>query len=117
MAGVTNEDFAEDGRIQPREDVTSLEHAGIDVGIPTSQDTAQARIWSPRLANPDHAAYFAKAVIAVAPDDIPATADDIPVPDWQMEELARRKANLRNNPGSGLTWEEVQRQVRSGRCC
>ncbi len=45
-------------------------------------------------------------------DDIAATPEAVPVHDWQIEELARRKANLTNNPGSGLTWEEVQRRVR-----
>jgi hypothetical protein len=33
------------------------------------------------------------------------------VEDWQKEELDRRKANLRKNPASGLTWEEVKRRV------
>lgn len=47
-------------------------------------------------------------------DDLAATTpDDVPIHDWQKDELARRKANLLKNPGSGLTWEEVQRRVRS----
>ena len=46
-------------------------------------------------------------------DDLAATPDDIPVHDWQREELARRKANLVANPASGLSWEEVKRRVRS----
>ena len=46
-------------------------------------------------------------------DDLAATPEDIPVHDWQKEELARRKANLMQNPASGLTWEEVKRRVRS----
>lgn len=37
-----------------------------------------------------------------------------PVPDWQKEELARRKANLANHPASGLTWDEVTHRVRGG---
>jgi putative addiction module component (TIGR02574 family) len=45
-------------------------------------------------------------------DDLAATPDAIPVHDWQKEELARRKKNLMENPGSGLTWEEVKRRVR-----
>jgi len=45
-------------------------------------------------------------------DDLAATPEAIPVYDWQKEELARREANLRKNPGSGLTWEEVKRRVR-----
>jgi putative addiction module component (TIGR02574 family) len=31
---------------------------------------------------------------------------------WDRE-LARRKANLMNNPGSGVPWEEVKRRIRS----
>jgi putative addiction module component (TIGR02574 family) len=46
-------------------------------------------------------------------DDLAATPDAVPVHDWQKEELARRKANLKKNPTSGLTWAEVQRRVRS----
>ncbi len=46
-------------------------------------------------------------------DDLAATPSDVPVHDWQQEELARRKANLSKNPASGLSWEEVQRRVRS----
>jgi len=46
-------------------------------------------------------------------DDLASTPEAIPVFDWQKHELARRKANLLNNPASGLTWEEVKRRVRS----
>ena len=46
-------------------------------------------------------------------DDLAATPDAIPVHEWQKEELDRRKANLLQNPGTGLTWDEVQRRVRS----
>ena len=46
-------------------------------------------------------------------DDLAATPDAVPVHDWQKEELARRKANLMQNPGSALTWSEVKRRVRS----
>ena len=46
-------------------------------------------------------------------DDLAATPEAIPVHTWQREELDRRKANLLNNPASGLSWEEVQRRVRS----
>jgi putative addiction module component (TIGR02574 family) len=45
-------------------------------------------------------------------DDLAATPEAVPVHEWQKEELDRRKANLRKNPGSGLTWEEVKRRVR-----
>jgi putative addiction module component (TIGR02574 family) len=46
-------------------------------------------------------------------DDLAATPEDVPVHDWQVRELERRKANLLNNPGSGLSWEEVKRRIRS----
>ena len=46
-------------------------------------------------------------------DDLAATPEAVPVHDWQKEELARRKANLRQYPASGLTWEEVKQRVRS----
>ena len=45
-------------------------------------------------------------------DDLAGTAESVPVHDWQREELARRKANLIQNPSSGFTWEEVKRRVR-----
>jgi putative addiction module component (TIGR02574 family) len=46
-------------------------------------------------------------------DDLAAIPSDVPVPDWQVEELDRRKANLESNPASGLGWDEVKRRVRS----
>jgi putative addiction module component (TIGR02574 family) len=46
-------------------------------------------------------------------DDLASTSQAVPVHDWQKKELARRKANLAENPGSGLTWEEVKRRVSS----
>jgi hypothetical protein len=32
---------------------------------------------------------------------------------WQKEELARRKANLLNNPAARLAWDEVKRRIRN----
>jgi putative addiction module component (TIGR02574 family) len=46
-------------------------------------------------------------------DDLASTPEAVPVYDWQKNELARRKANLLNNPASGLEWEEVKRRARS----
>ena len=46
-------------------------------------------------------------------DDLAATPEAVPIHDGQKVELARRKANLKKNPASGLTWEEVKRRVRS----
>jgi putative addiction module component (TIGR02574 family) len=46
-------------------------------------------------------------------DDLAASPEAVPLHDWQKEELARRKTNLQLNPKSGLTWDEVKRNVRS----
>lgn len=46
-------------------------------------------------------------------DDLAGTPDAVPIHDWQKEELERRKANLINNPSSGLTWDEVKRRVQN----
>jgi putative addiction module component (TIGR02574 family) len=46
-------------------------------------------------------------------DDIASTPEAVPVHDWQKEELASRKQNLLNNPGSALSWKKVQRRGRS----
>jgi putative addiction module component (TIGR02574 family) len=46
-------------------------------------------------------------------DDLAATPSEVPVHEWQKEELARRKANLMSNPASGLLWTDVKRRVRS----
>ena len=46
-------------------------------------------------------------------DDLAATPTDVPVYDWQKEELARRKENLLKNPASSLNWEDVKRRVRN----
>ena len=44
-------------------------------------------------------------------DDLAATPEDVPIHDWQIEELARRKANLQRNPDSVMHWESVKRRV------
>jgi putative addiction module component (TIGR02574 family) len=46
-------------------------------------------------------------------DDLAATPAEVPVHEWQKEELARRKANLTNNPSSGVTWEGLKARIRS----
>jgi putative addiction module component (TIGR02574 family) len=45
-------------------------------------------------------------------DDLASTPENVPVYDWQKEELARRKINLANNPASAVSWEEVKQTVR-----
>ena len=44
-------------------------------------------------------------------DDLAGSPDQVPLHDWQREELARRKANLMSNPASGLTWEDVKQRI------
>jgi putative addiction module component (TIGR02574 family) len=46
-------------------------------------------------------------------ESLAATPSEIPVYEWQKEELARRKANLMNNRASGSSWSEVTRKARS----
>jgi putative addiction module component (TIGR02574 family) len=46
-------------------------------------------------------------------DDLSSVPDEIPVHDWQKDELAKRKANLASAPDAGLSWEDVKRRVRS----
>lgn len=46
-------------------------------------------------------------------DDLAASPSDIPVHEWQKQELDRRKANLMNNPALGLSWDEVKQRIRS----
>jgi putative addiction module component (TIGR02574 family) len=45
-------------------------------------------------------------------DDLAGTPETVPIHAWQTQELQRRKANLLKNPGSRLSWEEVQERVR-----
>ncbi len=45
-------------------------------------------------------------------DDLAATPSEVPVHDWQKEELARRKSALQENPTLTVSWEEVKRQLR-----
>ena len=46
-------------------------------------------------------------------DDLATTPANVPVHDWQKQELMRRKANLIQNPASGLDWTEVKLRARS----
>ncbi len=46
-------------------------------------------------------------------DDLAATPSEVPLTDWQLAELERRKANLMSHPASGLSWEDVKRRIRS----
>ena len=46
-------------------------------------------------------------------DDLASVPAEVPIHDWQREELARRKANLMSHPATALSWDEVKRRVRS----
>ncbi len=46
-------------------------------------------------------------------DDLAATPENVPLHDWQLQELARRKANLTSKSVPTLTWDEVKRRIRS----
>ncbi|GAA6621547.1 addiction module protein [Scytonema sp. NUACC26] len=44
-------------------------------------------------------------------DDIADTPTDLPVLDWQKQELARRKAEYLQNPSIGSSWEDVKARI------
>jgi putative addiction module component (TIGR02574 family) len=46
-------------------------------------------------------------------DDLADTPEAVPIHDWQKQELERRRANLRENPASALSWEEVKQRARA----
>jgi putative addiction module component (TIGR02574 family) len=46
-------------------------------------------------------------------DSIAAAPQSVPMPEWQKEELARRKAEYLQNPESGIRWEEAKERIRS----
>jgi putative addiction module component (TIGR02574 family) len=46
-------------------------------------------------------------------DDLAMAPETVPIHDWQKQELARRKANLIENPASALPWEEVKLKIRA----
>ena len=46
-------------------------------------------------------------------DSLACEASNVPVHEWQLEEASRRRENLLNDPGSGLSWEELKRRIRA----
>ena len=46
-------------------------------------------------------------------DSIALDPDQLPVLDWQKEELARRKAAYLQNPDAGSSWEAAKERIRS----
>ena len=45
-------------------------------------------------------------------DHIAASKEPLPVPDWQKEELDRRKRDFEANPDSAIPWEDAKNQIR-----
>ena len=45
-------------------------------------------------------------------DDLAAAPSEVPVHEWQKQELARRKANLMRNPSSGISWDDIKQGIR-----
>ncbi|WP_272819206.1 addiction module protein [Scytonema hofmannii] len=39
------------------------------------------------------------------------SVEDIPLSEWQKQELDRRKAIYETNPGSGRSWDDVKRRI------
>ena len=62
MKITTYEATVEDGQIKLLESVRLPEHARVYVVVPGLQETSRFRVGSPRLAQPERAADFAKEV-------------------------------------------------------
>ncbi len=45
-------------------------------------------------------------------DHIAASKEPLPVPDWQKDELGRRKRNFEANPASAIPWDDAKNQIR-----
>lgn len=48
-------------------------------------------------------------------DSIARSAAEPTVPQWQRDELDRRKALLAKEPDAAVTWEEAKRSILAGR--
>ena len=46
-------------------------------------------------------------------DDLAASPEDVPVHEWQKIEIDRRKANLQSQPSTGISWDDVKRNIRN----
>ncbi len=47
-------------------------------------------------------------------DSLSANPENIPVHDWQLEELERREEEFKKNPQPCLTWEEAKERIIRG---
>ena len=48
-------------------------------------------------------------------DSIARSNAEVPIPQWQKDELARRKRNYLQNPDSGRTWDQVKQDILQSR--
>jgi putative addiction module component, TIGR02574 family len=48
-------------------------------------------------------------------DDIAASDDPLPVPQWQIDELRKRSQLHQDSDDWGSTWEEVQQRIQQRR--
>jgi len=48
-------------------------------------------------------------------DSIARSNASVPIPQWQKDELDRRKKNYLRNPDSGLTWDNVKQDILQSR--
>jgi putative addiction module component (TIGR02574 family) len=46
-------------------------------------------------------------------DSLASEPGNVPVREWQLEEADRRRQNLLNDPGSGISWDEMKRRIRA----
>ena len=44
-------------------------------------------------------------------DSIARTNTTVPIPQWQKDELNRRKQSYLQNPESGRTWDQVKHEI------
>ena len=68
MAILTLERIVENGQIRLPDDVKLPEHTKVYVVIPALQSGQPSHIYSPRLVDPEQAAYFAKQILEVPAD-------------------------------------------------
>ena len=46
-------------------------------------------------------------------DSIATNPDEVPIPDWQLEELDRREEEQHRQPQVGSSWKDVKARIRS----
>lgn len=51
-------------------------------------------------------------LVEVLWDSIAASPEELPVPSWQKDELAKRKASHLRNPDSAASWDEAKERIR-----